>query len=402
MKILLLQPPQSAEAAYPLALASLVPILRRAGHEVVGLDLQLDPPELPHGLDCIAASVLPANAHKVAPLLAQAPRSFVLGAWATLDPERALRNSGADVALSGTPEGLVTAVAEGRTTDAIVTDPTPPALATLPLMDREVFPIGRYSHAMRAVQTPYAGTFTSRGCGDSCSFCPVPRLKGGHFDARPPEQVLDEMRSLARLGMRSVHIEDDAFAADRGRVLELCDAARTAPPGVVWELVNGIRPEHVDGLLLQEMAAAGCRRIVFGFEHLHCGDGTFGFPAPLAAGLVAAARRAGLRVGGYFLVGLPGVGRRATLRGIREALTLGLDDANFMPFSPLPGAAWEREQSGGHRLARLASAAFFAHPRVAHRLLTDLRHDPSVLPALASKSWELLRSGGPNPLRDMP
>ena len=83
------------------------------------------------------------------------------------------------------------------------------------------------------------------------------------------------------------------------------------------------------------MAAAGCRRIVYSFEHLAAGQPpAIGTTLQHAERVVAWAKASGMRVGGYFMVGLPGESLSSNVLSIRYALGLGLDD-NWVPF-PTP------------------------------------------------------------------
>jgi len=213
--------------------------------------------------------------------------------------------------------------------------------------------------------------------------------------------------------MSSLHIEDDSFLADTGRVRAICRELSQAPLGAVWELVNGIRPDQVSPQLLHEMAQAGCVRIVFSFEHISSGHTpAVGQSAQVATAAVQAARDAGMRVGGYFIVGLPGVDVQETLASIVHALRLGLDDANFVSFYESPGSAYAGAGSAleattlsnkaTSRLVQAAQLGFFGDLGALRRLITDMIETPRTLPALAHKAWELLRSGGPIPMRDTP
>ena len=83
-----------------------------------------------------------------------------------------------------------------------------------------------------------------------------------------------------------------------------------------------------------------------------------------------------------------------------------------MPFYESPGSgfagcvstvdatALNRRQAV--RLAKAATVAFFANPRTFGRLGSEMAATPATLPALALKAVELLRAGGPVPLRDTP
>jgi len=405
---------------------------------VHGVDLQFEPEArvaevlATHPIRWVGATVLHHNAHGVhswmAPLAAhRGVQTFVAGALPTLDPAAALARTGADFAIVGEPEetvaDLVDAIEPGQVPGVVhrkggrlhrAQARVPSPLSMVPLPDREVFALDRYSYAMRAEATPYAMVTTSRGCHRHCPYCPVPACRPRGFDARPPDQVEKEWRGLVRdHGIRSIHVEDDSFLADPGRVRALCRRLRAAPLGAVWELVNGVRPDQVTAALLEEMAAAGCARIVFSFEHISSGHTpAVGQSLEIATAATFAARAAGMRVGGYFIVGLPGVDLQETLAALAHALRLDLDDANFVPFYESPGSAYAGAGSSldattlptktAARLARGAQLAFFGDMGALGRLFADMIQTPRTLPALGEKAWEILRSGGPIPMRDTP
>ncbi len=438
MHILLVQPRVSSEPTYPLALAGLIPLLQGGGHTVHGVDLQFEPQEAvtkriaSQPISWVGATVLHHNAPEVSEWMAPLtndPRvqTFVAGALPTLNPAGALARTGADFAIVGEPEETVADLIDslhpgdvpgvvhrraGRIHQAPSRICSP--LSMLPPPDREVFAMERYSYAMRAQATPYAMVTTSRGCHRHCPYCPVPAMRPRGFDARPPDQVVAEWRSLVENhGIKSLHVEDDSFLADTGRVRALCREFKQAPLGAVWELVNGVRPDQVSEHLLHEMAEAGCDRIVFSFEHISSGHTpAVGQSIEVAHAAVDAARSAGMRVGGYFIVGLPGIDLQESCFSILHALRLRLDDANFIPFYESPGSAYagagdsvdktslSRQMTS--KLVQAAQFAFFGDARALRRLFADMIQTPRTLPALAEKAWELLRSGGPIPLRDTP
>lgn len=434
MKVLLVQPRASAEAAYPLGLAQLASTLEAAGHEILGADLCFDTPDRvlrraqDAAVDWVGASVLAHTALAVGGLfrrmrLAHRGGLFVQGAWPTLDPAAALASTGADVALVGDPEhsalrlldqGIPTTPTPGVATaraGVLITGGLAPRVPmdSLPLPDRRIFPIERYSFAMRALATPYAGVFTSRGCPRACPWCGVERSRPTGWDGRSPEAVVAELSALAEHhGVRSALVEDDCFLADPLRVRAICELliARRLP--LVLELVMGVRPDQADPDLFPLMARAGIRRVVFGFEHI--GDSPWGCSPDQAERAVGIARDAGMRIGGYFVCGLPGVHHAQELRSALTARGLGLDDANFVPYYPAPGAAWTVDGLPGPAAdparaawsARVAQALFFAQPHTLGRMVRDLLDEPRTLAALGSKAWELARDGGPVPVRDNP
>jgi hypothetical protein len=109
------------------------------------------------------------------------------------------------------------------------------------------------------------------------------------------------------------------------------------------------------------------------------------------------------------MVGLPGVSAVGTAAAIRRALALWLDDANFVPFARVSGSHYAAgpgasaiDPRRSRQLATAAQFAFFGQPRPLVRLAHDLVSEPRTLPNLARKAVEMVRHGGPVPVRDQP
>jgi radical SAM superfamily enzyme YgiQ (UPF0313 family) len=435
MRVLLIQPRVSAEPSYPLALAAIIPLLEAEGHAVTGLDLVFDDESeilamaQSGEVDWVGATVLHHNTSNVQPwmnALRSFPdiRTFVAGALPTLDPLGAIARTGADFAVVGPPERAVADLvsAEDPTHVAGVVHPgrsTPahrvqPKLNTLPAPDRTVFPVEQYSYAMRSTAVPYTQVFTSRGCIKACPYCPVPTLRPGRFDPKSPEQVVAEWAALVKdHHIASIHVEDDSFLADKHRVHEICDRLLQQNVSVQWELVNGIRIDQVDRNILKKMASSGCVRIVFSAEYLESNqEPAIGHRFKDALNAVQWAQECGMRVGGYFIVGLPGLSARQNWESVRLALRLGLDDANWVPFYETPGSGFSGAATSidataipraqAVRMAKAAHLAFFTHPRSFGRLASEMIATPATVPTMAQKAWELICAGGPVPMRDTP
>jgi anaerobic magnesium-protoporphyrin IX monomethyl ester cyclase len=413
----------------------MISLIESGGHTVEGIDLVFEDEEIilsrvhSGDVDWVGATVLHHNAESVGRWMQQlrsvpGVQTFIAGAFPTLDPMGAIARTGADFAIVGEPEesvadlidahvpGRVPGVVRGGGANPIVRQPSP--FAMLPVPNRDVFPVDRYSFAMRSMATPYAQVVTSRGCNRHCPYCPVPTLRPRGFDAKLPDQVVREWTGLVKNhGIRSIHVEDDSFLADPNRVRSICTGLKSAQLDIQWELVNGIRPDQVDPLLLQTMADAGCSRVVFSFEHISTSDSPgIGQPMAEAMAAVRAAREVGMRVGGYFIVGLPGMNMEQTVRSVLHGLQLRLDDANWVPFYETPGSGYASaattidattlSKAISERIAKAAHLAFFGDPRTFVRLASDLIATPGTIPSLAAKAIELLRAGGPVPMRDTP
>jgi len=435
-RILLVRPAPGAEPYFPLGLASVAAVLLERRHAVWGADLQFDTTETvvrlaqEHLCQWVGFSVLHHTVEQVGRVVkrlkqATAARTFAIGSMPCLDPEKTLLSAGVDYAIQGDPELAVAELLESDGGDrlpagcaslegGIFRPPQKRAvveLEGLPFADRSLFSRAQYSFGMRTTAQPAAAIFTSRGCDRSCPFCPVPSIRPAGFDARSVDGVYDEMERLVTNDrIACLLIEDDLFTADRSRVEELCERLIAKPLPVFWELVNGVRPDSVDEDLLQHMAGAGCSRIVFGFEHLSRAMQSEVCSHPeKARRAVEAARGCGLRVGGYFIVGIPGVDIAGALHGGLAAIRLGLDDANFMPYYDCPDTTWGLgartpviRRPWTVELAKVLQMAFLGKPRPMVRLVSDLLTESRGLPNLASKARELMQYGGPVPLRDNP
>ncbi|MDZ7615463.1 MAG: radical SAM protein [Patescibacteria group bacterium] len=102
---------------------------------------------------------------------------------------------------------------------------------------------------------------TSRGCPYRCSFCfkVAPR-----FRCRSAPHVLEEFEMLKRRGVRSIHVQDDAFTANKRRCIDICD--ELIRRRYRFDLKVRSRVNSVDEELLRKMKAAGVRQIIYGFE----------------------------------------------------------------------------------------------------------------------------------------
>lgn len=127
------------------------------------------------------------------------------GPFATSLPDRALE-AGCDFLVSGEAEetmaDLVAAIENGAKS-GIFESPDRPDLRTSPTPRFDLVELTDY--ASISVQT-------SRGCPHDCEFCDIVNLYGRTPRYKSPEQMIQELETLYRLGWRSeVFISDDNF-----------------------------------------------------------------------------------------------------------------------------------------------------------------------------------------------
>lgn len=111
------------------------------------------------------------------------------------------------------------------------------------------------------------------GCDNRCAYCAIPLIRGG-FRSRDMDSVLDEIRTLARQGVKEhvlVAQDTSRFGIDRvGHSLlpELMTRAADIP-GVEWLRVLYCYPDEVDQSLLDAMASRSniCKYLDLPLQH---------------------------------------------------------------------------------------------------------------------------------------
>lgn len=125
-------------------------------------------------------------------------------------------DAGCDFLVAGEAEetlaDLVAAIESGAK-NSIFESQRKPGLSTSPIPRFDLLPLADY--ASMAVQT-------SRGCPHDCEFCDIVNLYGRKPRYKTPEQTIEELEELYRLGWRSeVFISDDNFVGNRAHARAL-------------------------------------------------------------------------------------------------------------------------------------------------------------------------------------
>jgi anaerobic magnesium-protoporphyrin IX monomethyl ester cyclase len=188
-------------------------------------------------------------------------------------------------------------------------------------------------------KAPNTSIISSRGCPYACSYCDRSVFSSG-FRFNSPEYILEHVAMLNRdYGIRHVFFYDDLFTFDRRRVAEFCELKAKKGIKVSYNCIA--RLEHVDAELLALLKSSGCWQVNFGIES---GDPEVLKKHRKFYGLdevgqkLMMVRKAGMRVKGLFMVGLPGEDEATIRRTIDYALSLPLDEINVTKFTPFPGA----------------------------------------------------------------
>ena len=104
-----------------------------------------------------------------------------------------------------------------------------------------------------------------RGCPFKCSFCDIAPFWGRLNTHRPIEHYVDELERLVRRhGARDVFIVDDTFVLSRKAIVQFCDDIVRRDLRFEWGCYA--RVDLMDEDLIERMAAAGCRKVLYGVE----------------------------------------------------------------------------------------------------------------------------------------
>jgi threonylcarbamoyladenosine tRNA methylthiotransferase MtaB len=179
-------------------------------------------------------------------------------------------------------------------------------------VSREDFSI---SFAGEAAFDKRAGIKVQDGCGFACSFCVIPRARGGPR-SRNFDNLLAEARSLAARGVRELvltGVNIGLYDSGGRGITDVVDAIASVP-GVDRLRIGSIEPTTVPDAILERMAdpshpllphlhlpmQSGCDRILRDMRRHYDRDTYAGFVRK------AAMRVPGIHIGTDILVGFPG------------------------------------------------------------------------------------------------
>ncbi len=142
-----------------------------------------------------------------------------------------------------------------------------------------------------------------------------------------------------KFGIRHINFYDDQFTFNRERVEEFCHKMIDSPLAMTFNCA--VRAEHIDFELLLLMKEAGCWMISLGIEtgdedllaqHRQNAD------LSMLADKIRLINKAGIRVKGLLMMGLPGETEESIKKSMDYVFSLPIDDFNLAKFTPFPGS----------------------------------------------------------------
>ncbi len=187
---------------------------------------------------------------------------------------------------------------------------------------------------------------TSRGCPYKCTYCSMPKIMGSRWRYRSPEKVIDELREAKqKYQSTGFAVVDDNFTLNLKRVERICDLLTSGRMDLSWTSQNGIRADRISGELAGRMKRSGCRYVWIGIENAD--DDVFssinkGEKLKDIKQGIRHLKNAGIRVGGFFIVGLPNSTREADLKSVDFVKENGIDAwwFNFVPYPHTDALEW--------------------------------------------------------------
>jgi len=318
--------------------------------------------------------------------------TLLTGLHPSVRPKECLEDRNIDFAVIGEPEETVAElvdvleqsknpkkvkglgfIEDGKT---IITPPRPLVkdLDALPFPARHLLPMKEYFAAVKEnplrgeINKPWSMMITSRGCPHQCVFCTIHNVMGRTWRGRSPQNVVSELEQLVNTyGVKQIDFFDDNMTIDKKRATEIYETMVKKDLHLEWFTPNGVRADTLDEPLLRKMKASGCKKIRVAPESgvQHVVDHIIKKNQKLSdvEHAVVLARKVGIRVGCFFVMGLIG----ETKADINQTITyayklrkLGADRFYFSIAMPVYGTELYEQAVQGNYLKETFSDSSLA------------------------------------------
>lgn len=190
---------------------------------------------------------------------------------------------------------------------------------------------------------------SSRGCPYKCIFCGAPRILGKRWRKRSAQGMMQEVKYWYEMGYHSFYFSDSNFAVDKTRVVNFCEEVIRSKIDALF-ISDGLRADHVDRNLLEQMLRTGFTDLTFGVE-----SGSNRVLQKLKKGetrqqlesAIAIATELGFHVTLFFVIGSPGEEAEDVRQSFQLARKYDVERVYFFNLTPIPGTEfyeWAVEQ----------------------------------------------------------
>jgi len=216
---------------------------------------------------------------------------------------------------------------------------TPEELDNIPFPKWELFPYKKYRYYPLLLKEPIVSMLSSRGCPFGCYYCSYSRNEGKILRNRSAENVVSEMLSLKKIGIKGIIFRDPLFTGDIERTKKICEKLIENKSELVWGCET--RPELVNNETLNLMKKAGCRAINFGIESINEKElsavGRKKINPEYLKNILKYAKQIEINTTGFFILGLPEATKKSMNETINFSRNVGLSFAEYKVATPYPG-----------------------------------------------------------------
>jgi len=372
MNILLINPPGTVSfVSPPLGLLCIAGLLNANNHNVHIVDYNIEELDYPKffnfirekEINAVGISIVTPNVYTSMELSVairkKIPEIIIIagGPHATLMPEQLLTECTAiNYVIQGEGEfrmlDLITSIENRKPVDemdglAFMKDnniTNNPArkfiedLNVLPPPAWNLVDILKYSSFMKTSLLPATTMMTSRGCPYQCIYCSKP-VTGTRLRALTPENVVKEIEFLIqKYKIKEIIFYDDSFTLNKDRAMKICELIIQKGIKIKWQCET--RVNLVNKELLEKMKQAGCYLIAYGIE-----SGSERVLKILKKGItieqiriaIELTRKAGIKIIGYFMVGIPGETADEIKQTVKFSKSLDIDFAQYSIATAYPG-----------------------------------------------------------------
>ncbi len=211
------------------------------------------------------------------------------------------------------------------------------------LVDMEgYFKIGAF-HSAKSRSKRVLSVMCSRGCPEKCTFCSTPTMWGQNIRWRTTDHIMREIiKDVKKYKIGEIQFEDDTITVNKKNLYALCDQLEKV--GLPWCTPNGTKVNYHFNKQLEmykKMADSGCYQITLACEsgNQRVLDDIINKRLPLETiyPAVENAKKAGMLVHTFWIVGYPGETYEEIQNTINFAMQSGADSFSFAILSPLPG-----------------------------------------------------------------
>lgn len=213
-------------------------------------------------------------------------------------------------------------------------------LDNLPYPARDLLPMEKYK-ITHFFGRPITSILTSRGCPFNCYFCSSSQFSNLIWRTRSPKNIVDEIEYVyKKFGYNAFAFVDDNFTLNPKRVIEIAKKIVRRKLDIFWWAFS-----RVDELLGHEdmvewMAKSGCKMVFLGIESVSeevLKEYNKGITANDSIRAVKLLRRYGITVWGSFIVGALDETKEMILNTVKFAKLLDPKNLQFSVLTPFPG-----------------------------------------------------------------